>query len=50
MKSLVEQGSSSNQGNPMVQGRARLEEFGLGAELTWNVRQSASLEAKELGE
>ena len=31
-----------------MQGRAILEEFGLGADLTWNARQSASFKAKVL--
>ena len=34
----------------MVQGRARLGVSELGAELTWDLRQSTSLEAKELRE
>ena len=33
-----------------MQERVRSGEFGLGAELTWDARQSASLEAKEHGE
>ena len=32
-----------------MQGHVRLEEFGLGAELTWDARQSTRLETKELG-
>ena len=32
-----------------MQGRVRLGESRLGAELMWDARQSASLEAKELG-
>ena len=31
-----------------MQGRARLGESGLGAQLTWEARQSTSLEAEEL--
>ena len=50
VKSLVGPGSSSDQVNPMVQARVRLGVFELGAELTWDARQSASLEVKELGE
>ena len=30
----------------MVQGHARLRESGLGAELTWDTKQSASLEGQ----
>ena len=33
-----------------MQGRARLGESKLGAKLTWDIRQSANLEAKELME
>ena len=33
-----------------MQGCARLGEFELGTKLTWDERQSASLEAKEIGE
>ena len=33
-----------------MQGRARLGKLGLGIELTWDTRQCASLEVKELGE
>ena len=33
-----------------MQGRARLGEFGLRLELTWNVSQYGPLEAKVLGE
>ena len=38
VNSLVGPRSSSNQGNPMVQERARLKEFGLGAEMIWDAR------------
>ena len=33
-----------------MQGRARLGESKLGAKLTWDAKQSTSLEVKELGE
>ena len=31
-----------------MQGRVRLGEFGLGAEITWDARQFSSLEVKKL--